>query len=144
LDGIRARFDKLADQRTARLVLSGDTHLFEFFRSEKFTRPIQLVAGDGGTKLDRLEPPDTAATSGASQDQTTSEMNKPVKSYGVDGVSSAIVQFGFVRMHLDRSIWTIDLIGLAGKTLVSCGFSESPASDPPADHDPSCREAASQ
>jgi Calcineurin-like phosphoesterase len=144
LDGIRARFDKLADQRTARLVLSGDTHLFEFFRPEKSTRPIQLVAGDGGTKLDRLEPPDTAATSGASQDQTTSEMNKPVKSYGVDGVSSAIVQFGFVRMHLDRSIWTVDLIGLAGKTLVLCGFSESPASDPPADHDPSCREAASQ
>jgi hypothetical protein len=138
LDGIRARFDALATRRTVRLVLSGDTHLFEFFRPVDPLRPIQLVAGDGGTKLDQLEPQSAAGAGASAQDRLKNEMNRSLKSYGVDGIASAVADFGFVRLHLDGSTWTADLIGVKGEVLTSCGFSEAPGSSPPADNGQPC------
>jgi hypothetical protein len=40
----------------------------------------------------------------------------------------------------DQSTWTVDLIGVDGKTLASCGFSEASAASAPTD--PPCREPA--
>jgi hypothetical protein len=136
VDGIRARLAALAGKRTARLILSGDIHLFELFQPRDATRPIQLVVGNGGTKLDRLQPQGDSAASG--------DVNRPVTSLGVDGIVSVTPQFGFTRLHLDQSTWSIKMIGVDGKTLASCSFSEGPAAPPADDKPPPCAAAPKQ
>jgi len=54
LPDIRKKFEADQTRRLARLVLSGDTHAFQFFRPKSSSMPIQLVAGNGGTQLDKL------------------------------------------------------------------------------------------
>jgi hypothetical protein len=140
LDGVRARFEVLASRPSARLVLSGDIHLFELFQPRDRMRPIQLVVGNGGTKLDALEPRSGlgAPIAGSKGDDMKSEMNRPLKSYGVEGIASAVAQFGFARLRLDQSNWTVDLYDSVGNVLASCPLTEPDGPTLPDDKDLRC------
>jgi hypothetical protein len=110
LSAIRALFfDTKEKKRIARLVLSGDTHVFQYFQpTDKFKlMPIQIVAGNSGTMLDKF----TSSTGNAT-------------SYGVDGSAVTVAGFGFTTLHLEEAVWTVKSVDPAGKAVTSCRFSE--------------------
>jgi hypothetical protein len=49
-----------------------------------------------------------------------------VNAYGVVGAALTIAQHGFVKLHRDEWTWTVKLLGVTGRTIASCRFSESP------------------
>jgi hypothetical protein len=107
---IRARFlDAKERRRLARLVLSGDTHVFRYFQpTDKFKfMPIQIVAGNSGTMLDKFMSGTGDATS-----------------YGIDGSAVTVATHGFTTLHVDEAVWTVKSLDSAGKTVASCRFSE--------------------
>jgi len=86
------------------LVLSGHTHLFEIL-SFGGARPVQLVAGNGGTKLeDRTLP---------------SFKGSEIRGFKIDGGQSESV-FGFTELQKKGDHWNLTLRDSQGKSLVAC------------------------
>lgn len=60
---IREKFEMAKNKRIARVAFAGDNHAFRFIWPTDGLSPIQIIAGNGGTKLDTLypllEPPGT-------------------------------------------------------------------------------------
>lgn len=98
------------------LVLSGDTHLFELFTPDDRNLPVQLVAGNGGTRLVRLNQKNS---------------NEPVtklssfRSYGVEGDVLAISRHGFVTLRRAGLGWNVELHGIDGKVMADCKIPDS-------------------
>ena len=128
LNVMRARFDSAAPTRLARLVLSGDVHLFQFFQPSDEFMPVQAVVGNGGTKLDDLK--SLAAGVGARTRQ--SDLSSEVDSFGVKGAALSIARHGFTTFSLVGSTWTMSPFDASGKIMASCRFSEAPTSSPSA------------
>jgi hypothetical protein len=136
LPGIRKKFEDVPDKRLARLVLSGDTHAFQFFRPKQPSMPIQIVAGNGGTQLDKLY---KAAVRGAGcpklKDsgeavieaglQDVPEPDEAVKSFGVEGTALTVAQFGYTVLHREGHIWSVRQFDADGRQSSSCDFSEA-------------------
>jgi hypothetical protein len=88
------------------MVLSGHTHLFELL-SYGPDRPLQIVAGDAGTKLDK-----------AKQGQTGG-----VQIYGLmTEVGEDEEQFGYTLLNKSESGWTLSLRTQKGKEILNCGI----------------------
>jgi hypothetical protein len=86
------------------MVLSGHTHLFELL-SYGPKRPLQIVAGDAGTKLDK-----------AAQGQTNG-----AQIYGLMAQTSEDEeQFGYTILNKSASGWTLSLRNPKSKELLSC------------------------
>jgi hypothetical protein len=72
---IREKFEMAKDKRIARLVFAGDNHAFQFIWPTDGLSPIQIIAGNGGTKLDTLypllRPPGTKKEPGDKHDPDT-------------------------------------------------------------------------
>jgi Calcineurin-like phosphoesterase len=140
--GIRAKFEAQPNERLARLVLSGDTHAFQFFWPKTASTPIQIVAGNGGTALDRLyklpqleaaQQTEEKCTDVADKDkeknqvevtENEQERDSNVKSFGIEGSSLTFVQHGFTVMHRKGSTWTATEFDSNGRFIVACRFSE--------------------
>jgi hypothetical protein len=86
------------------MVLSGHTHLFELL-SYGAERPLQIVAGDAGTKLDK-----------AAQGQTHG-----VQIYGLMvQASEDDEQFGYTLLNKSGSSWTLSLRNPKSKEILNC------------------------
>lgn len=95
-----------ASPRGISMVLSGHTHLFELL-SYGPERPLQIVAGDAGTKLDK-----------AKQGQTGG-----VQIYGLmTQVGEDEEQFGYTLLTKSAPGWTLSLRTQKGKELLNCGI----------------------
>jgi hypothetical protein len=130
---IREKFEK--GERLARLVLSGDNHAFQFFWPTTEPTPIQMVAGNGGTKLDTLFPlleVDAKAPSskGRELDKEPPKV-KPIKSFGVEGSNLTLMQHGFTVLRRDGPMWTATQFDSTGGKIVACRFYEAPSTDAP-------------
>jgi hypothetical protein len=117
LNAIRAVFTKGGGSGGhVRMVLSGDTHLFELFDPVDRNLPVQLVAGNGGTRLVRLNQsspaePVTALSS--------------FRSYGVVGRVLAISQHGFVTLRRAGLGWNVELHNINGGMMADCRIPDS-------------------
>lgn len=118
LDVVRARFNAAQPKRLARLVLTGDTHLFQFFQPGDGL-PIQMVVGNGGTSLDELNML-------GSKTKATSTTDDSFTSYGAKGSSLSVAQHGYTTLRREGWTWTVQMHDAAGGILVSCGFDEKP------------------
>jgi hypothetical protein len=127
----REKFEMAKDKRIARLLLAGDTHAFQFFWPENGWRPIQIIAGNGGTKLDTLYPllPEGTKAPDKKPDPDTSDpiVNK-VRSWGVAGQNLTLMQHGFTVMQRVETMWTATQFDREGKKTAACQFSEALAS----------------
>jgi len=131
LGTIRYRFASAAPKRLAKLVISGDTHLYQFFQPHDPHNPIQIVTGNGGTALDDLHdllPPETKdrPLSGKGRPKRQSAVDPQVKSFGVAGSALTIARHGFVLMQRDGAVWNVKQMDVAGNLVATCRFSESP------------------
>ena len=126
---IRASLLTAPPRRAVRLVLSGDTHVFQYFQPADHDRPIQIIAGMGGTELDKLKllPKDENAEPEDTKSDRARDEN--VTSYGVVGGALTIRKHGFVTMQSDGQTWTVAMLDVTGQTLATCRFSEMPDSD---------------
>jgi hypothetical protein len=73
---IREKFEMAKEKRIARPVFAGDNRGFQFFwPTDGLISPIQIIAGNGGTKLDTLypllKPPGTKQEPGHKRDPDT-------------------------------------------------------------------------
>jgi hypothetical protein len=129
---LRAQFEPSEPKRRARLVLSGDTHVFQFFQPTVASKPVQIVAGNGGTKLDNLYDllplGVRSPLSNAGRPTRDGDTNVKLNSYGVEGAALTVAQHGFVTLHRTEWIWTVQMLGVAGRSVASCRFSEAPDS----------------
>ena len=110
---VREKFEMAKDKRIARLVFAGDNHAFQFFwptDPASPASPIQIIAGNGGTKLDILEPlleppgtkkkPDPNKKPGEEPDpDTTPPKVNEVTSWGRKGSNLTLMQHGFTVMQ---------------------------------------------
>jgi len=128
---IRARLLSSPPTRRVSLLLAGDLHIFQYFQPTASDMPVQIIAGTGGTKLDRLY---KLLPKGAPADQKLElagdqpQWDQDVTSFGVRGDALTIARHGFVRMHSDGRIWTVTMLDVNGRVLASCYFSELPGS----------------
>jgi hypothetical protein len=143
LSGIRKRFEATAGKRLARLVLAGDTHVFQFFRPTTAEMPIQIVAGNGGTQLDKLharaepaapcpEVDDNGEIKAAAIVET--KLEQEVKSFAVTGTAQTFARFGYTVLHRAGPIWSARQFDVDGVQFSQCDFSEaadSSGSGPP-------------
>jgi hypothetical protein len=126
---VREKFEKAMDKRLARLVLSGDNHAFQFFAPKTTPIPIQIIAGNGGTKLDTLYPllaPDAAAppSKGRTPDETPPHARE-IWSQGVQASNLTVMQHGFTVLHRGGSTWTATQFDSTGGQTAACRFSET-------------------
>jgi hypothetical protein len=135
LEAIRARLVMPEFAGRIRLVLSGDTHVFQFFEPRDRSLPIQLVAGNGGTKLDELRPQKEPKPPGEPKDI---ERDAEVNSYGVSGSALTVKRHGFVKLLRDDSDWSVTLMSAGNELIAKCHFSVG-RSQPPA-KSPNCTE----
>jgi len=77
-----------------RLVLSGGTHNFQLFEPIARNRPVQLVAGTGGARLDPVNQ--------KNPNETVRALSS-LWSYGVEGKVMGISTHGFVTLRAARS-----------------------------------------
>ena len=99
-----------------RLVLSGDVHNFQLFAPVGRNRPVQLVAGNGGTKL---LPPDQKHPS-----ETVKALSS-FRSYGVEGSVLAISRHGFVTLRKTGPRWDVELHDVRGDVIATCKVPDS-------------------
>jgi hypothetical protein len=134
LPAIRERFDMAKNKRVARLVLAGDNHAFQFFWPTSGPMPIQIIAGNGGTKLDKLypllQPPGTEDPAkknpAVKREQDTSPPKvQEVTSWGIKGSNLTLMQHGFTVMQRLGTLWAATEFDRAGKKIASCQFSET-------------------
>lgn len=94
------------------MILSGHTHLFEVL-SYGSSRPVQIVAGDGGTNLD-------------------SALSEKVNGRDVEGVIVAASenqqQFGYVLFSKAGAAWNLALKTPANQTIAACRIQARQAS----------------
>lgn len=133
LPGIRQRFEATTDKRLARLVLSGDTHVFQFFRPTDLAMPIQIVAGNGGTQLDKLHPRATPGAPCPDVDENReikgdgireTKLEEGVKSSSVTGTAQTFVRFGYTVLHRAGPVWSARQFDSNGEQFSECDFSE--------------------
>lgn len=108
-----------ADPRKQRVavILSGDTHLFQFLQPTKRGIPVQIIAGNGGTKLDDLhEPAQPARIDRIALTDLTS--------FGVPAKVYAIARHGFLLIDRAEGMWEAILYGSGGQELLKCRFSD--------------------
>jgi hypothetical protein len=134
LSPIRKKLE--SDQtKLATVVLAGDTHAFQFFRPESSTVPIQIVAGNGGTMLDRLHKKAEQGSKCPTKDENgvpqidaeqtlRTKPDESVTSFGVKGSAMTFVQHGFTVLQREGSKWTATQFDSAGGKIVACWFSE--------------------
>jgi hypothetical protein len=134
----RDKFAMDKDKRLARLVLAGDTHAFQFFWPLAGSTPIQIIAGNGGTKLDKLYK--KAADGKDVLDKDMPDVLK-VTSGGIEGQNLTLVQFGFTVMRRRDTTWSATQFDREGEIMAVCQFSE--ASTPPPDL-PNCKDIRSK
>jgi hypothetical protein len=146
IDALRAvRALLLSPNPSARvkLLLSGDLHVFQYFQPTDRDKPVQIVAGMGGTKLDNVKKllPKSAADKNAKRDDVGDEpqWDPDVTSFGVDGGALTIAKYGFVTMHYDGTAWTVAMLDVTGRTQASCRFWERSVPNPPATSIPDCK-----
>ncbi len=121
LNEIRNWFRNLASWPPApfSLVLSGDTHMFQFFGPQDSANfPVQIVAGMSG---DALEKPEDYKTIDGSKDKRP-RPGLPANLFGVDGSLWANLQFGFVMLTPEGSDWNAKLYDSNGKVQLSCSL----------------------
>jgi hypothetical protein len=94
------------------LILSGDTHLFQFFRPDEETDlPIQIIAGNGGTALDKLP----------CEADTPFRLDRSnVTIHNVTGAITAIARFGFVMLRPNGEQWAASLLDSTGRLVTTC------------------------
>jgi hypothetical protein len=112
--GLATAFEKGSPQGID-LVLSGHTHLFEVL-SFGGARPVQIVAGNGGTKLEDRPLPSFKDTE--------------IRGFKIDGGESESV-FGLTELLKDGANWKLTLRNAQGKALVGCRVAE---------HEVSCKD----
>ena len=129
---IREKFEMAKDKRIARLVFAGDNHAFQFIwpTDPAAASPIQIIAGNGGTKLDILEPllkpPGTKKEPGDKRDpDTTPPKVNDVTSWGRKGSNLTLMQHGFTVMQRVGTRWTATQFNGDGKSTAACEFSEA-------------------
>jgi Calcineurin-like phosphoesterase len=109
-EGLEKAWDK-ASPKGIDLVLSGHTHTFELL-SFAGMRPVQLVAGNGGTKLE-----DNAASK--------------IKGLEIRGFKVAEAEteevFGYTVVNRQPNGWKLELRTPSGKKLVKCSIRGSEA-----------------
>jgi hypothetical protein len=102
-DVLQQAWNQASPQGVA-MVLSGHTHLFELL-SYGPERPLQIVAGDAGTKLDK-----------AAQGQTSG-----AQIYGLMVQESEDEeQFGYTLLNRSGSNWTLSLRNPKARELLNC------------------------
>jgi hypothetical protein len=138
-EGIRARLFGSPTKPKVKLLLSGDTHLFQYFAPVDRGNPVQIIAGDGGTKLEKL------ASSAGPADNDTKRADKLLlwdanaDFFGVKGGALTIVRHGFVTLHSDGQTWTVTMRDVHDQTFATCRFSDaSDANQPSAGSPPDC------
>ena len=138
---IREKFEMAEDNRIARLVFAGDNHAFQFFWPTEHPSPIQIIAGNGGTKLDTLYPllppgtkkepdeekePDERKKPGAKPNpDTTPPKVNDVTSWGRKGSNLTLMQHGFTVMQRVGTNWTATQFDRDGNSSAACEFSEA-------------------
>jgi Calcineurin-like phosphoesterase len=138
---IRAMLLSSSPARQVRLLLAGDLHVFQFFQSSDPNQPLQIIAGMGGTKLDKLYkllPKDSAADQKPQPAGDQPQWDQDVTSFGVSGAALTIARHGFVSMHRNGQAWTVTMLDVNGEALASCHFSELPGPSRPATAMPDC------
>ena len=136
---IREKFEMAKDKKIARLVFAGDNHAFQFFwptEPDRPASPIQIIAGNGGTKLDILEPlleppgtkrkldPNKKSGEEPDPDTTPPKVNE-VTSWGRKGSNLTLMQHGFTVMQRVGTVWTATQFNRDGKRTAACEFSEA-------------------
>jgi hypothetical protein len=112
VNAIRAVLTKSAEAADhVRLVLSGDVHNFQLFAPVARNRPVQLVAGIGGTKLENPG--------------GTMKARSSFRSYGVEGSVLAIDRHGFVTLRRAGPRWDVELHDVKGDVLTHCKIPDS-------------------
>jgi len=99
-----------------RLVLSGDTHNFQLFEPIARNRPVQLVAGTGGARLDPVNQ--------KNPNETVRALSS-LWSYGVEGKVMGISTHGFVTLRRAGPRWDVELHGARGDVIASCKIPDS-------------------
>jgi hypothetical protein len=122
LTAVRARFTRPQAKPPVRLVLAGHIHLAQVFEPNGAEVPTELIAGNGGTKLDPLKPREGSAPGPGGAGYADGK----VSSFGVEGSAFTVAEFGFMRMHRDAAVWTVKLVGVHGNTIASCRITELP------------------
>ena len=122
LTAVRARFTRQDAKLPVRLVLAGDIHLAQVFQPDRAEIPTELIAGNGGTKLDPLKPREGSAPG----PEGAGYADAKVTSFGVQGSAFTIAEFGFMRMQREGAVWTVRLLGARGNTIASCPVVELP------------------
>jgi hypothetical protein len=117
----RDKLKRPKHDQLARLVIAGDTHAFQFFWPRDGLTPIQIITGNGGTKLDGLKTSDGKRLPDKNPPKVTE-----VTSLGIDGMNLTLVQFGFTVMRRDGTIWSATQLDRNGNTMAVCQFSEAP------------------
>jgi hypothetical protein len=90
--------------------------MFQMFEPLARERPLQLVAGNGGTRLD---PPNQ---------KHPGEIVKVLssyRSYGVEGSVLAISRYGFVTLRRTGPSWDLELHDSRGDTIAKCTIPDS-------------------
>ena len=139
-EGIRARLLGSTPKPKVKLLLSGDTHLFQYFEPVDHDKPVQIIAGNGGTALEPPEkssPNDTTDRNAKSDDKALA-WNAKENFFDVKGGTLTIRKHGFVTMHNDGQTWTVALLDVTGRTLATCHFSETSDPSPQATALPDC------
>jgi hypothetical protein len=104
-DVLQQAWNQASPQGVA-MVLSGHTHLFELL-SYGAERPLQIVAGDAGTKLDK-----------AAQGQTNG-----VQIYGLMVQESEDEEeFGYTLLNRSGSNWTLSLRNPKSREMLNCSI----------------------
>jgi hypothetical protein len=99
-----------------RLVLSGDTHNFQLFQPVARNRPVQLVAGTGGARLDPVN--------NKNPNETVRALSL-LRSYGVEGKVLGISAHGFVTLRRAGQRWDVELHDVRGDVIASCKIPDS-------------------
>jgi Calcineurin-like phosphoesterase len=129
---IREKFQMAKDKKIARLVFAGDNHAFQFFWPTEPTSPIQIIAGNGGTKLDTLYPllpPGTKYKKKTPDEKRDPDTSPPkvneVTSSGRKGSNLTLMQHGFTVMHRVGTRWAATQFNRDGNSTAACEFSEA-------------------
>jgi Calcineurin-like phosphoesterase len=142
-------------QQPVKLVVSGDVHVFQFFQPREPDEPIQIVAGTGGTDLDRLvslpaksdsvsvgtngsdksasnESSSLPAGENADSSSTTMQTDRNVISYGISGDAWTLARHGFVTLSQGAAGWTLRWRDTRGDVVLSCYLPETKDPQQPA------------
>ncbi|MGA2129332.1 MAG: metallophosphoesterase, partial [Xanthobacteraceae bacterium] len=110
VDALRLRLS--TGKPNIKLILSGDVHMFEVFTPDDAKVPVQIVAGNGGTRLDPLKKPDP------DKPAPIDHVSEPINSFGVTGAITAFSRYGFVVLRRGDAEWTASMRDKVGRQVV--------------------------